>query len=134
VSDRALFFTASDGANSAQMRPVLERLMGSPLVDLNEMQETSPLYRVRDLTLPVMLVHGREDTRVDFEHSRRLVRMLNLENRPPVVLAPTSMGHRLDQPFQAIIVWSAVANFLQQNLGEKSAESPETAEKTFTLK
>ena len=110
--------------------------MGNPLVDMDEMKLTSPLYRVRDLTLPVMLVHGREDKRVDFEHTRRLVRMLNLEKRPPVVLAPTKMGHALDDPFQAVIVWSAVANFLQQHLDRTPTHSPETTEKekTFILR
>jgi pimeloyl-ACP methyl ester carboxylesterase len=121
VSDRALFFSASDGVRSVKGRPTLERLMGNPRTDMAEMQATSPLYHAHELTLPVMLVHGREDVRVDFEHTRRLVRMLNLENRPPVVMVIPGMGHSLDDPQIADIVWTGIAGFLQQHLGSASA-------------
>jgi len=121
ISDRALFFSASDSVRSVKGRPQLERLMGNPRTEMTEMQATSPLYHTRELTLPVMLVHGREDMRVDFEHTRRLVRMLNLENRPPVVLAIPTMGHSLDDPTIADIVWTGIAGFLQQYLGAAPA-------------
>ncbi|WP_157475128.1 prolyl oligopeptidase family serine peptidase [Lysobacter sp. Root494] len=117
VSDRALFFTASDNVRSIKNRPRLERLLGNPRTDLAEMQAVSPLYRTHELTLPVMLVHGRDDVRVDFEHTRRLVRMLNLENRTPVVLAIPGMGHGLEDPTVTDIVWTGIAGFLQQHLG-----------------
>lgn len=126
VSDRALFFTASDAARSAETRPLLERIMGDPRKDMAEMQAISPLYHVKDLTLPLMLVHGREDIRVDFEHTRRLVRMLNLEGRPPVLLAFPGMGHGFDDPVLEDIAWTGIAGFLQQSLGA-SATSATTA-------
>ena len=124
VSDRALFFTASDGARSAESRPLLERIMGDPRKDMAEMQAVSPLYHTKELTLPIMLVHGREDIRVDFEHTRRLVRMLNLEGRPPVVLAFPGMGHGFDDPMAQDIAWTGIAGFLQQNLGAPPAPAP----------
>jgi pimeloyl-ACP methyl ester carboxylesterase len=121
VSDRALFFSASDNVRSVKHRPRIERLLGNPRTDMAEMQAVSPLYHTRELTLPVMLVHGREDVRVDFEHTRRLVRMLNLENRTPVVLAIPGMGHGLDDPAVTDIVWTGIAGFLQQYLGAAPA-------------
>ncbi|GAB3368189.1 hypothetical protein GCM10027431_13220 [Lysobacter rhizosphaerae] len=122
VSDRALFFSASDNVRSEKMRPQLERLLGNPRTDMAEMQAVSPLYHADALTVPVMIVHGREDVRVDFEHTRRLVRMLNLEKRPPVLMAIPGMEHDLDDPEIAAIVWTGIAGFLQQYLG-----SPATA-------
>ncbi|HEY1139712.1 MAG TPA: prolyl oligopeptidase family serine peptidase, partial [Lysobacter sp.] len=129
VSDRALFFSASDGVRSVKGRPMLERLMGNPRTDMAEMQATSPLYHTRELNVPLMLVHGREDTRVDFEHTRRLVRMLNLENRPPVVMAIPNMGHGLDEPAVADVVWTGIAGFLQQYLGAANASPAAPAAK-----
>lgn len=122
ISDLALFFTASDGAHSEKRRGVLEQLIGDPRSESARMQEVSPLYRAGELTLPVMLVHGREDKRVDFEHTRRLVRMLNLEGRPPVVLAPANMGHGPDRAFDSIVIWSATVDFLQRHLAAAAAE------------
>ena len=95
--------------------------MGDPRKDMAEMQATSPLYHAKDLTLPLMLLHGREDIRVDFEHTRRLVRMLNLEGHPPVVLAFPGMGHGFDDPAVQDVAWTGIAGFLQQYLGAPPA-------------
>jgi dipeptidyl aminopeptidase/acylaminoacyl peptidase len=128
VSDRVLFFTASDGGRSADGRADLERWIGDPRKDLDHMVKTSPLYHYDQLTLPLMLVHGREDLRVDFEHTRRLVRLLNLANRTPVVQAFADEGHGFENPNVLDIAWSGIAGFLQQNLAEKAAvPSPATA-------
>ncbi|WP_158549183.1 alpha/beta hydrolase family protein [Lysobacter silvisoli] len=121
VSDRALFFTASDSARSAQTRALMERTIGDPRKDLADMQATSPLYNIDKLKLPIMLVHGRDDLRVDFEHARRLVRMLNLAGRPPVVLAFPNEGHSFDDPLALEIAWSGIAGFLRQNLGDAAS-------------
>lgn len=121
VSDRPLFFTASDSVRDASLRPLMERMMGDPRTQLEQMKAASPLYRVDELRVPLMLVHGREDDRVDFEHTRRLVRMLNLRGRPPVVLAFPRMGHGFTDPVAIDIAWTGIAGFLQQHLGPVTA-------------
>lgn len=123
VSDRALRFTASDSARQDSTRDILVRLLGDPSTDLAEMQAHSPLYRSNELTLPVMLVHGREDMRVDFEHTRRLVRLLNLQKRPPTLLTIAEMGHGFDDPGTAVVAWEGIAGFLRQHLGLPTAAS-----------
>ncbi|RDY68313.1 S9 family peptidase [Lysobacter soli] len=132
VSDRVLRFTASDAGSSAEGRAQLEKIMGDPRKDMAEMQATSPLYHVKELTLPLMLVHGREDNRVDFEHTRRLVRMLNLEGRPPVVLAFPGMGHSFEDPMAQDIAWTGIAGFLQQYLGAPAAPATTAASASAT--
>ncbi len=120
MSDRLLVFTASDSSRSTRGREVLVKLMGDPRQDQGELMQGSPLYRYRELTLPLMLVHGREDLRVDFEHTRRLVRMLNLNQRTPVVLAFPGEAHGLANPAALDVAWSGVAGFLQKHLGTVS--------------
>lgn len=119
VSDRALFFTASDSGRDAKTRKEMERIMGNPGVaaDLAEMQATSPLYRYRDLQVPMMLVHGGEDVRVDYEHTRRLVRLLNLAGQPPVVLNFAKEGHGLSELDNIEAAWNGIAGFLGEYLG-----------------
>jgi dipeptidyl aminopeptidase/acylaminoacyl peptidase len=121
VSDRLLFFTASDGGRSKDGRAQLEKYIGDPRKDEAAMRATSPLYHVDQLTLPVMLVHGREDLRVDFEHTRRLVRMLNLAGRPPVVLAFPNEGHAFTDPKLQDIAWTGIAGFLRSHLAQGGA-------------
>lgn len=116
VSDRVLFFTASDGGHSAKGRERLERVIGDPRTQLEAMQGSSPLYRYRELKAPVMLVHGEEDMRVDYEHARRLVRMLNLADRPPVMLTFKNESHGIDEIDNIETAWSGIAGFLREHL------------------
>lgn len=127
VSDRALFFTASDSGTTPQGRELLERWIGNPRTELEKLIATSPLYQYRQLVLPVMLVHGGEDERVDFEHTRRLVRMLNLAQRPPVALNFPDEGHSIDETKNLVAEWTGIAGFLRQHLG--AAPSSAAAEK-----
>lgn len=126
VTDRALRFTASDGARSEEGRKLMIEAMGDPKADLDAMIAASPLYQYRKLTTPLMLVHGRDDFRVDFEHTRRLVRMLNLDGRPPVVLAIAGEGHGFAKLKSMAIVWTGIAGFLRQHLDAVPPAGPAT--------
>jgi dipeptidyl aminopeptidase/acylaminoacyl peptidase len=123
VSDRLLVFTASDTARTAAGRRTLVELMGDPREQQEALMTASPLYQYRKLTTPLMLVHGRDDRRVDFEHTRRLVRMLNLDHRPPVVLAFADEGHGLEGLQSTVIAWSGIAGFLRKYLDNLSPEA-----------
>jgi len=126
VADRLLFFTASDGGSSPKGRERLERYIGNPNTDQEAMMQTSPLYRYRELTTPIMLVHGTEGMRVDYEHTRRIVRMLNMAGRRPVVVTLDDEGHGFDAMKSIEQAWSGIAGFLQKNLEVKA---PAAAEK-----
>lgn len=116
VSDRILFYTASDSGRSERGRATLERVIGNPRTDEEAMQATSPLYHIDKLTVPVMLVHGREDRRVDFEHSYRLLRLLEMAGRTPVGLVFDDEGHGFRDIDNVHALWSGVAGFLREHL------------------
>ena len=115
ISDRSLFFTASDTARSEKGRQLAEKMMGNPNEDAAAIRDTSPLYRYTELSIPVMLAHGREDQRVDFEHSRRISRMLRLAGRPPVELYFDEEGHGVVDPANRTALWKRVGEFLDQS-------------------
>jgi len=115
VSDRLLFFTASDTARSEKGRQLAEKMMGDPDKDAAAMRDASPLYRYAELTTPVMLVHGRLDERVDFEHSRRLSRMLHLAGRRPVELYFDEERHGVEDPSNRTLLWKRALDFLGQS-------------------
>jgi dipeptidyl aminopeptidase/acylaminoacyl peptidase len=116
VTDQQLMFTASDSSQSAEGRREMEKIIGNPVGDGATMRTYSPLYRYKEITIPVMLAHGTEDARVDFEHSRRMIRMLNLAGHPPVMLTLQGEGHGNFDHRNTIKLWSGVAGFLQANL------------------
>ncbi len=118
VSDRILFFTASDSGRNPSVRKLMEERIGDPREQLEEMKRSSPLYYFRDLKIPVMLVHGKEDVRVDYEHARRLQRMLVMDGRPPVGLVFEKEGHGVTDIDNIEAMWNGIAGFLRQHLGD----------------
>ena len=127
VSDRILQFTASDTGRSAEGRALLEKLMGDPRSDLEAMMATSPLYHHESITVPVMLVHGREDRRVDFEHTLRMARMLELAGRPATGLAFDGEGHGIRDLDNVRALWRGVAGFLRTHLEAAPAPAADAA-------
>ncbi|WP_290589100.1 prolyl oligopeptidase family serine peptidase [Arenimonas sp. SCN 70-307] len=117
VSDRMLFFTASDSGRDEKVREAMERMIGDPHTDQALMRETSPLFRYTEVQTPVLLVHGTADLRVDYEHTRRLVRMLGMAGRPPALMTLEDQGHSLEGEELNAKVWGSVAAFLRQHLG-----------------
>lgn len=116
VTDWMLFFTASDGGSSARGREALEHYIGDPSTDADALLDISPLYRAGELKTPIMLVHGSEDMRVDYEHTRRLVRMLNLAGVIPTVVPMEGVGHGFETVGQVETAWGGIAGFLRKHL------------------
>jgi len=127
VSDRILFFTASDGGRVKSARASMEKLIGNPHTDLAAMQASSPIYQYHELKVPVMIVHGTEDVRVDLEHARRLQRMLEIDGRPPVGLVFDKEGHGVEKIDNIETMWTGIAGFLQAHLGPASAAAATVA-------
>jgi len=120
VADRILFYTASDTAARSKGRAYLEKALGDPRTDAARMQDTSPLYHYDRIKVPVMLAHGLEDRRVDYEHTRRMQRMLVAAGNIPVGLTFKDEGHGFEQDNE-VKLWSGVAGFLRAHLDDAPA-------------
>lgn len=124
VTDRLLQFTASDSSSSAEGRKTLVQLTGDPVADRERFIEHSPLYRIEHLRDPILLLHGTQDMRVDYEQTRRLARMLQLAGRPPTLVRLEGEGHGIDDPDRREAAWGAVAGFLRTHLDAPAAPVP----------
>jgi dipeptidyl aminopeptidase/acylaminoacyl peptidase len=129
VSDLALFFTASDSGRSQEVREEMEKKIGNPNTDIDKMKANSPLYRTAELNVPLMLIHGTEDLRVDYEHTRRMIRMLDFAGRPPIVVELEGEGHGIEDAQQRRKAWGAIAGFLRTHLGDPLAVTKQAVTK-----
>lgn len=116
VADRILFYTASEGGSWAKGRAELEKALGDPRTEAAHMQDTSPLYHYDRIKVPVMLAHGLEDRRVDYEHTRRMQRLLVAAGNPPVGLTFKGEGHGFGEQDNQVKLWNGVAGFLRAHL------------------
>jgi dipeptidyl aminopeptidase/acylaminoacyl peptidase len=130
VTDMLLFFTSSDGGGSARGRRALEHYVGDPVRDGDAMKRNSPVLRSREITAPLLLVHGAEDERVDYEHTRRMVRMMNLSGQRPWLVTLADEGHGFEQLDSVETAWGAIAGFLRRFLDETRAAEPPPAPKS----
>ena len=74
VTDPVLLFSGNWTDISEQSRGYsLKTLIGDPEADAERLRQASPLHRVKELKLPVMIVQGRQDRRVEPVHADRFV-------------------------------------------------------------
>lgn len=115
-TDLPLLFTASDAAAHTESREQLLEVVGDPRTQLDQLSENSPAYRIDGLRTPLMLVQGGRDERVDPEHARRLLRLLQLRGVSVTGLWLKDEGHSLQSLRHTHRVWRGIAGFLQQHL------------------
>jgi dipeptidyl aminopeptidase/acylaminoacyl peptidase len=121
VSDFFLAFSASDSSRHTTTRELITRLFGDPRSEGERFLRISPLYHYRELDLPILLVHGQEDRRVDQENTLRLQRMLSLAGRPPSLLLFGNEGHALADKSTVNALWPGIAAFLDAHLRPEEA-------------
>ena len=115
-TDLPLLFTASDAAAHDKSRERLVEVVGDPKEQLEQLRETSPAYRLDALRTPLMLVQGGRDARVDPEHARRLLRLLQLRGVAVTGLWFEDEGHSFESLPNTQRMWRGIAGFLRQHL------------------
>ncbi len=75
VTDIGLHFSTLRSDMGPQTRRYsLPQLVGDPVADREQFERTSPLKRVAEIKVPVLLAHGADDIRVTREHADQFVR------------------------------------------------------------
>lgn len=121
-TDLSLLFTSSDWSASPDSRETMARWIGDP--ESAQMSAVSPLYRVAEISVPVLLIHGEDDRRVDYEHALRLSHALSAHGKPHRLLRIDDMGHGPKTIGQQACMLGSAEIFLRQQLG--IAPAPET--------
>ena len=94
----------------------MPQLIGDPKSDAELLRRSSPLVRVAELKIPVLLGYGGDDVRVPPDHSTRFVSAARSAGVPIEVVAYPTEGHGFyDQKNQADW-WARVERFLAAHL------------------
>jgi dipeptidyl aminopeptidase/acylaminoacyl peptidase len=91
-----------------------DRTLGT---DLNALGNVSPVQRVSELKVPVMLIHGREDRTADFNQYKAMKSALEAQGRPPETLVENSEGHGFVKPENRAELFNRVDAFLGKYIG-----------------
>lgn len=102
-----------DGASKRTQR-FFDRTLGT---DVQALAAVSPVQRVKDLKVPVMLVHGRDDKTADFNQYKAMEAALRTAGRPAETLVVAGEGHGFAKPENIAELYRKMEAFLDKNIG-----------------
>ncbi|WP_265563305.1 alpha/beta hydrolase family protein [Sphingomicrobium arenosum] len=92
---------------------MVERMVGSG----PHLNDGSPRRRVDEINVPVLLVHGDQDTNVDIAHSTRMERALEGAGKQVQFLRYGELDHQLDDSQARVEMLTAMGELLDRTIG-----------------
>jgi dipeptidyl aminopeptidase/acylaminoacyl peptidase len=89
--------------------------MGADTVDDRRLDAFSPARLADKVTVPVQLIHGKDDTVVPFEQSAIMEKALLAAGKPVEMVALPGEDHWLSRAPTRIAMLTAMVAFLEQN-------------------
>ncbi len=134
VTDLALIFTENGVKFNNKTRDFFVKSIGDPLTDLPRLKKYSPIYRYKEIGVPVFLAHGMRDRVVDVEHSYRLNLLLDLTTVEHELHTYKTLGHGFSLLSQHQEYYDDLMPFLNKHLGMPVENSEPNTEQTTTPK
>lgn len=113
VYDLELLFKSGDVPDSLSGMAYLDRVLGD---DVAKLRAQSPMYNAQNIKAPVLLIHGKEDWRADYEHAKRMRAALEQNQRKVEWLALSQEGHGVYDENTRREVYERILQFLAVNL------------------
>jgi len=92
-----------------------EKRMGS-LTDIEFLKSRSPLYKIDNIKIPLMIAQGAHDVRVRQSESEQIVAALQKKGIPHEYLLFKDEGHGFKRPENRMIFYEAAEKFLEKNM------------------
>jgi dipeptidyl aminopeptidase/acylaminoacyl peptidase len=91
-----------------------DRTLGT---DMDALARVSPVQRVEELQVPVMLIHGRDDRTADFNQFKAMEGALKSRGRPAETFIAGGEGHGFVKPETRAELFKRVDAFLSKHIG-----------------
>jgi len=122
VTDLALMLTTADSTGTEEARAAWYEILGDPRVDYEAMKAVSPVYRVAEIQVPLLITHGSKDERVHIEHADRLRLMLDAHDKKYDWHLLEDHGHQFDDLDTLVFYYATLKSFLWDHLDEVDAD------------
>ena len=114
----------SDTAETDEGRAYLRRALGT---DEAELKARSPVFNVDKIKADVLLVHGRDDTRVPYDNLTEMSAALDKAGKHYETLAKRGEGHGFYEEANLVEFHDRLAAFLDRNIGAGRPAAPTVA-------
>jgi len=94
----------------------LKEYVGDTVGEYDLNKKISPIYLVKDLKRPLLIMHGAKDDVVDVEHAFRLKLMLEKYHKPFEWKIFEEAGHSMETPEFSHALFNTAVDFIQRQL------------------
>jgi dipeptidyl aminopeptidase/acylaminoacyl peptidase len=108
---------ARDG-ESKRLTRFWDRTLGT---DMEALARVSPVTRVGEIKVPVMLVHGRADTTASFNQYKAMEAALRSTGTPAETFVVDAEGHGFVKPENISELYRRMEQFLDKHIGPSAA-------------
>lgn len=112
-----LTMLAAGAPQRTPLQAFMHAQVGDPQTERDMLWERSPLSRVDEIRIPILVVQGANDVRVPREEAEQLVAALEAKGLPYEYLLFPDEGHGLARPANRQAYYAAVERFLAAHLG-----------------
>ncbi len=109
--------------------PIMYRRIGHPEEDAEFLKSRSPLYKVDQIQIPMLIVHGANDPRVKQAESEQIVAALEEKGLEYEYLLFEDEGHGFVKPENRLEFYAATEEFLATHLGGRFEAAAAGADK-----
>ena len=105
-----------------------QRFMGAASVDDKRIDAYSPARLADKVTVPIQLIHGKDDTVVRFEQSAIMEKALLAAGKPVEMVTLPGEDHWLSRAPTRIAMLTAMVDFLEKHNPPDPAAAPATGQ------
>lgn len=109
-------------------RPLMEQMhkrVGNPETEAEFLISRSPLSKVDNIAIPMLIAQGANDPRVKQAESEQIVEAMKAKGIPHQYLLFPDEGHGFAKPENRMIFYTAAEQFLTEHLGGRSEDGNE---------
>jgi len=110
------------------MRAILYKRIGNPETEAEFLKSRSPLFKVDQIKIPMLIAQGANDPRVPQAESEQIVEALKEKGIDYEYMLFPDEGHGFAKPENRLKFYAAAEKFLAKYLGGRYEEAPEEAE------
>jgi dipeptidyl aminopeptidase/acylaminoacyl peptidase len=95
-------------------KPLMKRRLGDPITDKKRLIQDSPITYVDEMTKPMLVIQGANDTRVVRSQSDKIVEALRKRGRPVEYLLLEDEGHGFSKKENEVYVYKSISDFFDK--------------------
>lgn len=95
----------------------LKKRVGDPEIEKEFLEDCSPLFKVDNIKIPMMIVQGTNDPRVNMQESEQIVKAMKAKNIYHEYLLFHDEGHGISKPYNREVLYKQAEKFLAKYIG-----------------